>query len=101
MTPETLRQENSHFKNTGGISQNNAHASFRAAFKDERTGQVYLSRFANGAVAPIHLLDGLPNQLVKSSSKDGRVVRARKSLTSGFERMGDFFTRSEAAAALA
>ena len=98
MTPDTLKKENRHFKNTGGISQNNAHASFRAAFKDERTGEVHLSRFANGAVAPIHMLDGLPKQLVKSSTKDGRVVRARKTITSGFERMGEFFTRAEAAA---
>ena len=101
MTPNTLKQENQCFHNTGGISQNNSDIGFRAAFKDELTGNVFLSRFANGAVAPIHLLDGLPKDLVELHEKDGRVVRARKTLTSGFERLGAFFTREQAATLLA
>lgn len=101
MTPNTLKKENRHFHNTAGISQNNAHIGFRAAFRDELTGNVFLSRFANGAVAPIHLLDGLPEDLVVKRKKDGCVVKAKKRITSGFERLGAFFTRDEAAAALA
>ena len=101
MTPNTLIQENQRFKDTGGISQNNADIGFRAAFKDELTGNVFLSRFANGAVAPIHLLDGLPKDLVEIQEKDGRVVRAKQTLISGFERMGAFFTREQAASLLA
>lgn len=99
MTPNTLVQENRYFHNTGGISQNNADIGFRAAFRDELTGNVFLSRFANGKVAPIHLLNGLPDDLVETREQDGRVVRAKKTLTSGFERLGAFFTRDEAAAA--
>ena len=101
MTPNTLIQENQCFHNTAGISQNNADIGFRAAFKDELTGNVFLSRFANGAVAPIHLLDGLPKDVVELREKNGRVVRAKKTLISGFERLGAFFTREQAAALLA
>ena len=62
MNQAVLRQENCVFRGTGGISQENQNVGFRPALLDADTGIVYPSRFANGQPAPVHLLDGLPEE---------------------------------------
>ena len=59
-----------------------AEQSFRPAFLDFRTCTVYMSRFSDGRLAPIHLLDGVPAE-----------VLARGTLIAGYERGGFFYTR--------
>jgi hypothetical protein len=94
-----LRVDNARFKGTGGRSQDNAHVGFLPAFQDRTTGMIYRSRFGDGRVAPIHLLDGLPDQLVVRRSQQGQIVAVKPSVISGFLRAGLFYTREQALAA--
>ena len=101
LTLETLREENTCYCQTGGISQNNGHAGFRSAFLDRATGRVYLSCFANGVPAPVHLFDGLPDELVLERSTDGRTIAIKETVIAGFLRADIFYTREQAARWLA
>jgi len=101
MTESKLTVENSRYCGTGGVSSGNRGAGFRPAFMDAGTRAVYLSRFADGRIAPFHILDGLPDDLVLARRTGGRVAAAKPSLVSGFERAGVFYTRDEAAALIA
>lgn len=101
MTLETLRQENHCYCHTGGISQNNCHAGFQSAFLDRATGHVYLSRFTNGNPAPVHLLDGLPEELVLRRSAEGRITAVKETVIAGFLYAEHFYTREQAARFLA
>lgn len=94
---ETLQNENLKYRHTGGISQNNRSRGFSPAFRDSHTGRVYLSRFSNGQLAPIHMIEGLPNDVVIARNETGCISAVKDSLISGFERDGNFYTRGEAA----
>lgn len=96
MNAQTLQQENRRHRGTAGVSRNNRNLGFRPAFLDTATGRIHLSRFANGALAPIHLLDGLPDALIEARDASGRVARTKATVISGFERSGQFHTREEA-----
>ena len=95
-----LRRENDVYHGTGGVSSGNAAHGFLPAFFDTVTGRCYLSRFADGQLAPVHLLDGLPDCAILKRDAQGRVVAAVPTLTSGFFLDGKFFTREEAAQAV-
>ena len=101
MTPEVLQQDNRRFANTGGVSPNNRSKGFRSAFQDRTTGRIYLSCFANGQPAPIHLLDGLPDDLVVLRDPTGRTVAVKQTVIAGFLCAGRFYTRQQAADLLA
>lgn len=101
MSTAKLQSENRHYLGSGGRSEENADVGFRPAFLDPQTHTVYLSRFADGRPAPFHVLDGLPDTLVAQRHADGRVAQTRVVMVSGFVRAGAFFTRDEAAAAVA
>jgi hypothetical protein len=101
MNTEQLRNENAAYIGTGGRSQENVGLGFRPAFLDFGTQMLYLSRFADGRPAPCHLLDGLPDEVVVDRAASGRVVSAKATLISGFERNGYFYTRTAAAKAVA
>lgn len=88
LSPKVLEEQNRDFSHTDSVSQANRAYGFLPAFLDAQTGAVYLSRFSDGRVAPIHVLDGLPPELVDQS------------LITGFVRDGRFFTRAEAAEAV-
>ena len=77
--------------------QYGARLGFRPAYYDYSTCTTYLSRFADGSPAPVHLLDGLPEHLVAVREPGGRVLAVRPSLIAGFERNGFFYTRINAA----
>ncbi len=57
-------QQNNQYQGTTGVSANNRHLGFRPAFRDRVTGRIFHSRFANGMSAPVHILDGLPEEAV-------------------------------------
>ncbi len=100
MSPAVLGKENSVHANTAGVSRNNRGLGFRPAFLDFSTMTVHLSRFFDGRPAPFHVLDGLPDEVVIVRNWDGRVMVAKGTLISGFERDGYFYTRTAAARAV-
>ena len=99
MSQQVLQRENERYLDTGGRSQENRAVGFRPAFMDAETARVYPSRFSNGMLAPVHVLDGLPEEVVLARSSSGRVQKVKPSVVSGFLRDGAFYTREEAARA--
>jgi len=98
LTTRYLQLETAAHRGTGGVSAENRKLGFRPAFRDERTGETFLSTFADGRPAPFHILDGLPEQLVLAHDRYGRVSRVLGSIVAGFVRDGMFYTRAEAGA---
>lgn len=92
---QLLLQENECFSDTPGISENNRERGFHPAFQDTETGNIYLSRFANGRPSPVHVLAGLPNELVTRYSASGEVCAVSPTVISGFVLDGRFYTRAE------
>lgn len=80
-----------------GLSAQAGCFGFRPAFRDNFSELVYLSRYADGRPAPIHVLDGLPGIMVKTRYPSGRVKAVKEGVISGFLRDGCFYTREEAA----
>jgi hypothetical protein len=99
MSEKQLQHENVVHTGTGGRSQENSGLGFKPAFLDFQTQKIYPSRFADGRLAPFHLLDGLPDDVVVDRAASGRVVTAKATLISGFVRNGFFYTRAAAARA--
>jgi hypothetical protein len=91
-----LEGENRRFFGTGGRSDENRACGFQPAFMDAETRAVYLSRFADGTPAAVHLLDGLPDKLVMARNSAGGVLAVKGSIVVGFVRAGRFYTRAEA-----
>jgi hypothetical protein len=87
-------------RGSGGRSEENADLGFRPAFRDADTGRVYASCFGDGRPAPVHLYDGLPDDVVIARTASGHVTAVKGSLVSGFVRGSRFYTREEAAAAV-
>jgi len=100
MTRSTLKTQNQHFAGTRGVSRENRGLGFLPGFMDQETGVIYLSCNADGSVAPIHRMDGLPNELIVARTSAGRVAAVKGSLIAGFIRDGLFYTREQAAIAL-
>jgi hypothetical protein len=96
-----LRTQNRRYRGSSGVSAENRGAGFRPAFLDRRNDLVYLSQFPDGKPAPVHLLDGLPPELVVQRTAARRVTAVRDSVVVGFVRDGRFLTRDEAMAELA
>jgi len=98
LTQTSLALETARYRGTGGVSENNRSRGFQPAFIDRDTETVYLSRFPDGRPAPCHLLDGLPAELVLARNEQGRVMRVKSSVVSGFVRDERFYTRDKAVA---
>ena len=96
MTPTTLARENVHYLGTAARSAGNRRQGFRPAFLDSDTGAVHPSCFADGRPAPVHMIDGLPHELVVARTPAGRVCAVKASVVSGFTRDGCFYTREQA-----
>jgi hypothetical protein len=91
-----LALETAKYRGTGGVSENKRRLGFQPAFIDRETGSVHLSRFPDGRLAPCHLLDGLPAELVRARNEQGCVTRIKDSVVSGFARGEHFYTRDQA-----
>jgi hypothetical protein len=89
--------ENKQFGTTGGVSENNREEGFLPAFQDMATGRVYRSCFASGKPAPIHVLDGLPGELVVARDARDCAIAFKPTLVAGFLRGNRFYTREQAA----
>lgn len=101
LTRNRMRRENLAFAGTGGVSPVSRKRRFEPAFRDDATGRVELSRYANGIPAPMHLLDGLPVEWILESDPQGRAVALKPTIVAGFVRDGEFYTREQAASLLA
>jgi hypothetical protein len=97
MTAERLKKENLAYGDTAGVSAGNRAAGFIPAFCDTATGRVEPSRLADGSLAPVHLLSGLPGEWVVVRGEDNRVLAVKETVIAGFLREGVFYTRAEAA----
>lgn len=97
LTQQRLEDQNTRFKGNGGVSEENRSLGFMPAFADTQNGRIYLSRFADGRLAPMHILDGLPEQVVETRDPDGRVTKVKETIIAGFVRDGHFYTREQAA----
>lgn len=97
-TAMKLQQENRAFAGTGGVSENNRHHCFQAAFRDTATGRVELARFENGIPAPMHIFSGLPGEWIIRRDESGQPVALLDTIVAGFVRDAVFYTREEAAA---
>ncbi|MBL3529125.1 MAG: hypothetical protein JMN27_16095 [gamma proteobacterium endosymbiont of Lamellibrachia anaximandri] len=96
LSSHSLRYENHLFAKTRGISARNRDQGFLPAFRDTRSGLCVVSCFADGCPAPVHILDGLPDDWVGSRDANGHVLKAHAEIISGFLRNGRFYTREEA-----
>jgi hypothetical protein len=94
-----LKLENLLYGGTGGRSEENRCLGFRPAFFDFATQRIFLSCYRNGLPATIHVLDGLPDDVVVDRSPSGRVISTKATLIAGFVRNGFFYTRRAAAKA--
>ena len=101
MTQEHLEIESEVYEDIGGTSEHCRPYGFRPAFYDLQTREMFMSRFADGRPAPVHVLDGLPDRVVLARQSGGHVTSVKGSLISGFEMYGRFYTRDEASAMLA
>ena len=86
------------FESTGGTSKDNGKYGFLPAFLDTQTGVVYISRFADGRLAPLHVLDGLPEHLAIERNSFGHILAVKESVIAGFLKHSNFYTREAAAA---
>lgn len=91
-----LLQENAVYGATGGVSENNRRHGFRPAYRDSATGRIAISRFADGRIAPVHVLDGLPEDWVVARDAEGHVCKVLETIHAGFVRSGRFFSREAA-----
>ncbi|NEX22500.1 hypothetical protein G3480_19675 [Thiorhodococcus mannitoliphagus] len=101
LTELSLRDENLLYANTRGISQNNQSLGFRPGYLNSCNGECALSRFSDGSLAPVHLLEGLPEHWIRRRDQAGKVTQLEPGIVSGFIREGRFFTREEAMSAAA
>lgn len=101
VTQKRLRRDNLAFAGTAGVSPVSRRARFEPAFRDDATGRVELSRYADGAVAPMHLMDGLPEEWVADRDAGGCPRALKPSIVAGFVRDGEFYTREQAASQIA
>lgn len=92
---KTIEQESKRFLGRMGTSSEVNGSGFCPAFKDSNTGDVHPSRFADGTLATLHVLDGLPNHLVLERNNNGHVTKTVDWLITGFIKDNQFYTRME------
>lgn len=96
LTPERLYAESVRHRGRGGTSAEAGPRGLTPAFLNRDSGEVCCSCFSCGAPAPVHLLDGLPEDWVSGRGPDGRVTALKPSVVAGFVRDGRFYTREQA-----
>lgn len=101
LTELSLRDENALYAGTCGISQNNRSLGFQPGYFNRLSGECVLSRFSDGNLAPVHVLEGLPESWVKTRDAQGKATEVEPGVVSGFIREGRFYTRDEAMRAAA
>lgn len=101
LTRETLKAQNQKLSHTAGVSRHNRTLGYLPGFLDQETGSVYPSCKADGSLAPIHTMDGLPENLITARSASGRVAAVKRTVIAGFIKENHFYTREQVANGLA
>jgi hypothetical protein len=96
LTLGQLRSAKEKPRNLRRIDMNVASQGFVPAFLDTESGMVYLSRHTDGNLALLHVLDGLPPDLIEARSATGKPTVAKTKVLAGFVREGRFYSRDEA-----
>jgi hypothetical protein len=99
LTRNRLRRENLAFSGTGGVSAGSRSGRFAPAFRDDTSGRVAISSYADGTPAPMHLMEGLPEEWIAARDEHGRPCALQPGIVAGFVRDGEFYTREQAAQA--
>lgn len=99
-SPALLR-ENQAFAGTGGVSAHNRDRGYVPAFLDTVSGVAVISRLPDGQPAAVHTYSCLPAGWIARRDRHGRAVALKAGIVAGFWRCGRFYTRAEAARALA
>ena len=68
---------------------------FLPAFRDLDSGETHLSTNDDGSLAPIHLIDALPEEWVIERDELGRSTALKETIIAGFVRDGRFYTYAE------
>ena len=76
--------QNHSYRDSSGVSAGIRGHGFRPAFLDQATDIAYQSCFANGRAAPVHVLDGLPDELVLERNRQGKVTTVKEGIIAGF-----------------
>ena len=97
LTQLSLNDENVLYGRTRQARSEDRLPGLVPGYRNQRTGELARSRYADGTPAPVHLLDGLPDHWIAERDADGRVIRARTDIEAGFLRSGRFYNRDEAA----
>ena len=98
LSNQSIEAENRRFEGTTGVSDVAAALQLIPAFQDARNGRVEIARFANGLPAPMHLIDGLPDEWTLTRDEQGNPASLKCEIICGFLRGDRFYTREEAAA---
>ncbi len=101
LTQLSLRDEKVLFERTRALGLHNERRGFVPGFRHNASGDLAIARFADGSAAPLHVLDGLPEDWIAVRDARGHVTHTCAGLVSGFIREGRFYTRDEAARACA
>jgi len=96
LSHQELHRQNTEFKDTGGVSEENRCEGFQAAFFNTESNTAEIARFADGSPAPFHILDGVPTDWVTERDDAGKIVAVRSTIIAGFIRDGVFYTREQA-----
>lgn len=96
LTREDLRHQSDDFTGRGGTSAEARVLGLVPGFKDCRNGRVFRSCFADGRPAPVHLLDGLPADMIAKRAPDGTVLAVCDAVVAGFLLGDRFLDRDEA-----
>lgn len=97
LTQDRVKEESADFLGTCGESATATQSHFQPAFQNPADGCVVAARFPSGAVAPMHLICGLPKTWGRKFDQQGNVVELIDGIVAGFVRAGSFYTREEAA----
>jgi len=101
MSCHELAQQNLMFHGTGSTGPQSRSYGFNPAFLDEKTKTVYLARYPDGRIAPMHISNSLPDKLLAQKNVCGVVVSGTEEVTAGFTKDGLFYTRAQAEKAVA
>lgn len=96
----TMRQLSVIVPSCSGQIERIRESGYLPAFYDHYTMTAELSRFTDGMPAPVHLLDGLPDDWVAKRSTTGKILALKESVTAGYLYKGFFYTPDEVACAI-
>jgi hypothetical protein len=100
LTEASLESENLAYSGTPGISRENRDCGFSPAFLDTETGRIVESCFQDGQPAPLHVIEGLPDDWIVERDPSSRATAIKCTVIAGFVRNSRFYTRSQAAEAV-